>query len=61
MSRLAKNELLFQRFVPLEDVLKRIDEVTIDQITERAEKKLDPHDVSVTILGPWDKDLDFLP
>ena len=61
MSRLAKNELLFQRFVPLEDVLKRIDEVTIDQLTERAEKKLDPRDVSVTILGPWDKDLDFLP
>jgi predicted Zn-dependent peptidase len=61
MSRLAKNELLFQRFITFEDVLKRIDEVTVDQLTERAEEKLDPHKVSLTILGPWDKSLDFLP
>jgi predicted Zn-dependent peptidase len=61
MGRLAKNELLFQRFVSFEEVLKRIDEVGIDQVGDRAGMRLDPQGVSVTVLGPWDKDLAFLP
>jgi predicted Zn-dependent peptidase len=60
MSRLAKNEILFQRLIPFEEVLKRIDEVTKDQLIEQAGSRLDPKGISVTVLGPWDKGLDFI-
>ena len=59
MTRLAKNEIVFGRFVPFEEVLQRIDKVTVDEVVELARNRLDPESISVNSLGPWDGNLEF--
>lgn len=59
MTRLAKNEIVLGRFVSFEEVLQRIDEVTVDEVVDLACKRLDPESISVNSLGAWDGDLKF--
>ena len=57
MSRLARNEFCFERFIPLDEVLNKIDEVTIAQVSELAELRFDPSKLSMVAYGPTDKNL----
>jgi len=52
MVRLAKNEISFRRFIPYQEIERRIDAVTLDGLIELAGQRLDPANVSLVTLGP---------
>jgi predicted Zn-dependent peptidase len=60
MSRLARDEICFNRHVPLEEVLQGLAEVSDGTIAEVAHTMLDSHPLCITLLGaineeelPW--------
>ncbi len=55
MSRLAKDEMCYGRFVPLNEILKSIDRVTPEKIQSLARQFFDPQFLSLTTLGPLKK------
>jgi len=55
MVRLAQNELHFGRYVPLDEVVKKIDGVTVDDIQTLAAVVFKMEQSSLTILGTVDK------
>lgn len=54
MSRLAKNELYFDSYLPVESILKGIDEVEEDMVRNLASQIFDERFFCLTILGPMD-------
>jgi predicted Zn-dependent peptidase len=56
MFRLARNEFNFGRDVPLEEVVAKIEEVTVQDLTRVAARCLDPSLLGITVLGPADAD-----
>jgi predicted Zn-dependent peptidase len=52
MTRLAKNEIYFNRFLPVDEVIDCIDAVTIGEIRELSEELLRPEHLCLTLLGP---------
>lgn len=54
MSRLARNELYYGRFVPDDEYIERFCSVELDDIVAVAEKVLRPSPVVFTALGPFD-------
>ena len=52
MTRLAKNEIYFHRFLPVEEVIDQIDRVMIDQVRELCDDLLRPKHFCLTLLGP---------
>ncbi|NIQ38049.1 MAG: insulinase family protein [Proteobacteria bacterium] len=52
MTRLAKNEIYFNRFFSVEEVIDQIDSVTIDQVNELANELFIPDHLCLTLLGP---------
>jgi predicted Zn-dependent peptidase len=55
MSRLAKDEIYFGRYIALDEILKAIDRITPRQIQQLAEVFFDPAYLSLTTLGPLSK------
>lgn len=53
MTRMARNELVYGREVPVSEVLQKIEGVTNEQIIEHAAKVLDPKKISTTAIGPF--------
>lgn len=53
MNRMARNELIFAREVPVEEVLAKLDAVTEAQIRDMAKDILDPAKLSTTAIGPF--------
>lgn len=53
MNRMARNELIFGREVPVEEVLSKLEAVTEGQVREMAEEILAPEAVSTTAIGPF--------
>lgn len=60
MSRLARDEICFNRRIPLEEVLQGLDGVSKETIAEVAQEMLDSHPLCITLLGaieegelPW--------
>jgi predicted Zn-dependent peptidase len=51
MNRLARNEIYFQREVPLEELANGIDSVTQDQIVELANTLFQPNKMAMALLG----------
>ncbi len=51
MNRLARNEIYFQREVPLEELAQGIDSVTNDQIVELASSWFQPQKMAMALLG----------
>src|SRR5262249_28371250 len=51
MNRLARNEIYFQREVPLEELASGIDSVTQDQIVELANTLFQPDKMAMALLG----------
>jgi len=55
MTRLAKNEIYFNRFLPVDEVIDRIDSVTAEQIEELSNELLRPEHLCLSLLGPMTK------
>jgi len=52
MARLAQNEIHFQRYVPLEEVIEDIEAVTQEDIAELAQDLFQDRQLVLTMLGP---------
>lgn len=52
MLRLTQNEMLFGKYVPVEDVVAKIDRVTQEDIVALAEYLFQTDQVTLTMLGP---------
>ena len=52
MARLAQNELILGRFVPLSEIIDKIDRVTPAEIQELAEALFQPNPAALAVLGP---------
>jgi predicted Zn-dependent peptidase len=52
MVRLAQNEIHFGEFIPLEEIVTRIDAVTEDDIRQLARTLFSPDALALTFLGP---------
>ena len=52
MVRLAQNETHFGRFIPLQEVVDKVEAVTADEILELAESLLQDNRFALTMLGP---------
>ena len=59
MVRLAQNEFHFGSYIPLEEIVKRIEAVNKADIRELAELIFQPDQVALTILGPVSGDKPF--
>lgn len=55
MSRLAKDEFCFGRYVPLNEILRSIDRLTPKKVQELARRFFDPRTMTLTTLGPMSK------
>jgi predicted Zn-dependent peptidase len=60
MMRLAKNEFLFERYVGFEELVKGVEDVTIDEVIAVANDTFHREAISLVTLGPVEKeDLDL--
>jgi predicted Zn-dependent peptidase len=55
MSRLARNEYVFGRDVPLEEALAQVEAVTREDLASLAADLLAPQNLGATVLGPVDE------
>jgi len=63
MLRLAKNEFIFEKYIHYEELIRELEKVTLDEVVDASERIFSAGNVSVTALGPVDKDsitVDFL-
>jgi predicted Zn-dependent peptidase len=59
MTRLATNEIIFGRHVPLQEVVQDIERVTAEDILTLAQQTFQPDAVSVSLLGPVDGNVSY--
>lgn len=52
MIRLNKSHLYYNRMVPIEEVIKKVEAVTLDEVNKLAREMLDRRKFSATVLGP---------
>ncbi len=56
MNRLAKNEFLFGRYIPFEEVEQKVDQVTSASVQRWFEEVYEPSRVALTLFGPVEED-----
>jgi len=56
MMQLAKNEAIFGRYIPQEELIAELEKVTLDEVVDASRRVFSPHNVSLTLLGPVDRD-----
>ena len=54
MANLARQEMYFQQFFSVDEIIARIDAVTADQVQLMAQRLFDPERIAVTLLGRLD-------
>lgn len=54
MNRMARNELIFQREITVEETLQKLNAVTEKDVRDMAADILDESKISVTAIGPFD-------
>ena len=54
MGNLARQELYFQRFVSMDEMLESVEAVTVDQVRQIAQKFFNPEMISLAMLGRLD-------
>jgi predicted Zn-dependent peptidase len=54
MSNLARQEMYFDRFFSLDELIERIESVTVDQLQSIANELFQPEKIAVTVLGNLD-------
>jgi len=59
MVRLAQNEIHFNRYVPLEEILDRVESVSADDIIELAQTLFQEDQLVLTLLGPVDEQRNY--
>ncbi|MFH1090536.1 MAG: pitrilysin family protein [Pseudomonadota bacterium] len=52
MTRLAKNEITFQRHIDFDEILANVQAVTVDEVIDLVRECLAPEDLALTLLGP---------
>ena len=52
MTRLAKCEIYFNRFIPIEEIITNIDKVTSQEVKDLAKEIFDRNYLSLAALGP---------
>jgi predicted Zn-dependent peptidase len=56
MIRLAKNEFIFERYVSYEELIAKLEKVTLDEVIDVSKRIFSAGKVSLTVLGPVDRD-----
>jgi predicted Zn-dependent peptidase len=56
MSRLARQEMYFGRYHSMDDIIKSVEKVTLEQVQQLAQQLFVRENISLTILGPLNKD-----
>ncbi|MBW1641389.1 MAG: insulinase family protein [Deltaproteobacteria bacterium] len=59
MVRLAQTDIHFGRYIPIQEVIEKIEAVTTDDILAVAESLFQSEDYALTILGPVDNKSDY--
>jgi predicted Zn-dependent peptidase len=52
MSNLARQDMYFGRYISLDEIARKVDAVTTDQVLEVAREIFQPGQIAVTVLGP---------
>ena len=52
MGRLAKSQIYFDRFIPTEEIIAGIEQVTVDEVVFLTRQLFQPGSLSLTVLGP---------
>ncbi len=52
MSRLARQEIYFGKYLSMDEIIKGVEKVTADQVRRLAQQLFSPGNISLTILGP---------
>jgi predicted Zn-dependent peptidase len=55
MSRLARQEIYFGKYHSMDDIIKNVESVTLDQVQQLARQLFTRENLSLTILGPLSK------
>lgn len=58
MIRLNKSELYHNRMIPIEEIIKKIDSVTVEGVNQLSRELLNFDNFAVTILGPIKEDIE---
>jgi predicted Zn-dependent peptidase len=61
MIRLDKSEFYYDRLIPIEEVIKKVDAVTLEEVNQLAKELLDRKKYASTILGPIKEPLEMIP
>lgn len=56
MVQLAKNEFIFERYIHHEELIAELKKVTLDEVIEASQRIFSAGNVSLTVLGPVDRD-----
>ncbi len=56
MIRLAKNEFIFERYISYEELIAKLEKVTLDEVIDVSMRIFSADKVSLTVLGPVDRD-----
>ncbi len=56
MTRLARNEFIFGRYVGHRELLAELKKVTLDEVVEASRRIFSPGGISLTVLGPVERD-----
>ena len=51
MSNLARQEMYFDRFFTLDEIIQKIEEVTTEQLLSLSRELFQPQQIAVTVLG----------
>jgi predicted Zn-dependent peptidase len=55
MSRLARQEIYFGKYLSMDDIIKGVEKVTAEQVQRVARQLFDQENISLAILGPLNK------
>lgn len=56
MTRLARNEFIFGKYISYRELLAELNKVTLDEVVEASKRIFSPESVSLTVLGPIHED-----
>jgi predicted Zn-dependent peptidase len=52
MSRIARQEIYFGKYLSMDDIIKGVEKVTGEQVQQLAQQLFTPENISLTVLGP---------
>jgi predicted Zn-dependent peptidase len=55
MSRIARQEIYFGKYLSMDDIIKGVEKVTADQVQQLAQQLFTQDSIALTVLGPLSK------